>query len=101
MLDVADCVHDSPYLPLVCLPQQHAFDLMGRPTHSIDDSTSALDYKTSHKVKPLLLPKMVLPRSQSSEEVVTNILYNMPPLSLQPYKVSPPFFSSPLLQQQQ
>ena len=91
----------GPYLPLVHLPQQHAFDLMGRPTCSINDSTSILNYKTSHKVKPLPQPKMVLPRSRSSEEAVTNILYNTPPPSLQPYKVSPPFFSSSSLQQQQ
>ncbi|KAH9069877.1 acetolactate synthase [Lactarius deliciosus] len=52
----------------------------------IDDSTSALDYKTSHKVRPPPLPKMDLPRSRSAEEAVTNILYNTPPPSLQPYK---------------
>ncbi|KAI9452483.1 hypothetical protein BJY52DRAFT_910144 [Lactarius psammicola] len=46
---------------------------------------SALDYKTSHKVRPLPLPKMDLPRSRSTEEAVTNILYNTPPPSLQPY----------------
>ena len=54
--------------------------------HPIDDLTSALDYKASNKVRPPPLPRMDLPRSRSAEEVVTNILYNMPPLSLQPYK---------------
>ena len=57
-----------------------------KPPRPIDDSTSALDYKTSHKVKPPPLPKMDLPRSRSAEEAVTNILYNTPPPSLQPYK---------------
>ncbi|KAF8494665.1 acetolactate synthase [Russula emetica] len=57
-----------------------------KPPRSIDDSTSALDYKTSHKVRPPPLPKMDLPRSRSAEEAVTNILYNTPPASLQPYK---------------
>ena len=57
-----------------------------KPPRPIDDSTSALDYKTSHKVKPPPLPKMDLPRSRSAEEAVTNILYNTPPPSLQPFK---------------
>ncbi|KAI0279370.1 small subunit of acetolactate synthase-domain-containing protein [Russula aff. rugulosa BPL654] len=57
-----------------------------RPPRPIDDSTSALDYKTSHKVRPPPLPKTDLPRSRSAEEAVTNILYNTPPPSLQPYK---------------
>ncbi|KAI0301074.1 acetolactate synthase [Multifurca ochricompacta] len=57
-----------------------------KPPRPIDDSTSALDYKTSHKIRPPPLPKMDLPRSRSAEEAVTNILYNTPPPSLQPYK---------------
>jgi acetolactate synthase-1/3 small subunit len=57
-----------------------------KPPRPIDDSTSALDYKNSHKVKPPPLPKMDLPRSRSAEEAVTNILYNTPPPSLQPFK---------------
>ena len=76
------------------LSATHTFNLTARiqsdelpkPPHSIDNLTSALDYKTSHKVKPPLLPKMDLPRSQSAEEAVTNILYNMPLPSPQPYK---------------
>ena len=32
-----------------------------KPPRPIDDSTSALDYKNSHKVKPPPLPKMDLP----------------------------------------
>ncbi|KAF8258075.1 small subunit of acetolactate synthase-domain-containing protein [Lactarius quietus] len=44
----------------------------------IDDSTSALNYKTSHKVWPPPLPKM--------DEAVTNMLYNTPPPGLQPFK---------------
>ncbi|KAH9002500.1 acetolactate synthase [Lactarius deliciosus] len=57
-----------------------------KPPPPIDDSTSALDYKTSHKVRPPPLPKVDLPRSRSAEEAVTNILYNTPPPSIQPYK---------------
>ncbi|KAH9069848.1 acetolactate synthase [Lactarius deliciosus] len=45
-----------------------------------------LSSTTSHKVRPPPLPKMDLPRSRSAEEAVTNILYNTPPPSLQPYK---------------
>ncbi|KAJ6558557.1 small subunit of acetolactate synthase-domain-containing protein [Mycena vulgaris] len=52
----------------------------------IDDSTSALDYKQSHRTRPPPLPTMDLPRSRSAEEAVTNILYNTPPPSLQPFK---------------
>lgn len=57
-----------------------------QPPKPIDDSTSALDYKRSHKVRPPPLPAMDLPRSRSAEEAVTNILYNTPPPSLQPFK---------------
>ncbi|KAG5646263.1 hypothetical protein DXG03_003859 [Asterophora parasitica] len=57
-----------------------------KPPKPIDDSTSALDYKTSHKTRPPPLPAMDLPRSRSAEEAVTNILYNTPPPSLQPFK---------------
>ena len=57
-----------------------------KPPHPIDDLTSALNYKTSNKVRSLPLPKMDWPRSRSAEEVVMNILCNTPPLSLQPYK---------------
>ena len=68
-----------------------------KPPYPIDDSTSALDYKTSHKVRPPLLPKMDLPRLQSTEEVVTNTLYNTPPPSLITLQiVSPPCFFFPL-----
>jgi hypothetical protein len=65
----------------------------------IDDSTSALDYKRSHRTRPPPLPTMDLPRSRSAEEAVTNILYNTPPPSLQPFKKSVPhtFFPKPLL----
>jgi len=57
-----------------------------KPPRPIDNLTSTLNYKTSNKVRPLPLPRMDLPRLRSAEEVVMNILYNMPPLSLQPYK---------------
>ncbi|KAG5719461.1 hypothetical protein E4T56_gene20653 [Termitomyces sp. T112] len=57
-----------------------------KPPKPIDDSTSALDYKATHKLRPPPLPAMDLPRSRSAEEAVTNILYNTPPPSLQPFK---------------
>ncbi|KAI0036872.1 acetolactate synthase [Vararia minispora EC-137] len=57
-----------------------------RPPRPIDDSTSALDYKNTHRHRPPPLPKMDLPRSRTAEEAVTNILYNTPPPSLQPFK---------------
>ncbi|THH20787.1 hypothetical protein EW146_g647 [Bondarzewia mesenterica] len=57
-----------------------------KPPPPIDDSTSALDYKTSHRIPPPPLPEMDLPRSRTAEEAVTNILYNTPPPSLQPFK---------------
>ncbi|KAG1745390.1 small subunit of acetolactate synthase-domain-containing protein [Suillus paluster] len=57
-----------------------------KPPRSIDDSTSALDYKRAQRIRPPPLPAMDLPRSRSAEEAVTNILYNTPPPSLQPFK---------------
>ncbi|KAF8626867.1 hypothetical protein AX15_004685 [Amanita polypyramis BW_CC] len=57
-----------------------------QPPRSIDDSTSALDYKRSHRLRPPPLPATDMPRARSAEEAVTNILYNTPPPSLQPYK---------------
>lgn len=72
-------------------------DVPPKPPKPIHDSTSALDYKRSHKVRPPPLPAMDLPRSRSAEEAVTNILYNTPPPSLQPFKkcvmFSTPFFT--------
>ncbi|KAF8257989.1 hypothetical protein EI94DRAFT_1816367 [Lactarius quietus] len=59
------------------------------PSHfppPIDASTSSLDYKTLLKVKPPPLPLIYLPRSRPAEEALTNILKNMSPPSLQPYK---------------
>jgi len=57
-----------------------------QPPKPIDDSTSALDYKRSHRTRPPPLPATDLPRSRTAEEAVTNILYNTPPPSLQPFK---------------
>ncbi|KDR75382.1 hypothetical protein GALMADRAFT_69581 [Galerina marginata CBS 339.88] len=57
-----------------------------QPPKPIDDSTSALDYKRSQRIRPPPLPATDLPRSRSAEEAVTNILYNTPPPSLQPFK---------------
>ncbi|CAL1706794.1 unnamed protein product [Somion occarium] len=57
-----------------------------KPPPPIDDSTSALDYKRTVRTRPPPLPAMDLPRSRTAEEAVTNILYNTPPPSLQPFK---------------
>ncbi|OJT15901.1 Acetolactate synthase small subunit, mitochondrial [Trametes pubescens] len=57
-----------------------------KPPKPIDDSTSALEYKRTLRQRPPPLPSMDLPRSRSAEEAVTNILYNTPPPSLQPFK---------------
>ncbi|WVQ96507.1 acetolactate synthase, small subunit [Kwoniella sp. CBS 9459] len=55
------------------------------PPKPIDDSTSALDYKL-HKPSRRLPHVVSMPRSPSAEEAVTNILYNTPPPSTEPYK---------------
>ncbi|TBU31724.1 acetolactate synthase [Dichomitus squalens] len=57
-----------------------------KPPPPIDDSTSALDYKRTLRHRPPPLPAMDLPRLRTAEEAVTNILYNTPPPSLQPFK---------------
>jgi len=57
-----------------------------QPPKPIGDSTSALDYKRAQRIRPPPLPATDLPRSRSAEEAVTNILYNTPPPSLQPFK---------------
>ncbi|TFY70999.1 hypothetical protein EVG20_g1986, partial [Dentipellis fragilis] len=61
-------------------------DALPKPPPPIDDSTSALDYKSAQRIRPPPLPAMDLPRSRTAEEAVTNILYNTPPPSLQPFK---------------
>ncbi|KAK4685130.1 acetolactate synthase I/III small subunit, partial [Tremellales sp. Uapishka_1] len=53
---------------------------------SIDDSTSALDYKMHKSARALPHLPSPHPRSPSAEEAVTNILYNTPPPSQEPYK---------------
>ncbi|CAE6461954.1 acetolactate synthase I/III small subunit [Rhizoctonia solani AG-1 IB] len=58
-----------------------------RPPPPIEDSTSALDYKSSQRrYVPPPLPETSLPRSRTAEEAVTNILYNTPPPSNEPFK---------------
>ncbi|KAG8855465.1 hypothetical protein FRB91_002112 [Serendipita sp. 411] len=62
-------------------------DNSSKPPRPIEDSTSALDYKYSHRrARPPPLPKSDQPRSRSAEEAVTNILYNTPPPSTEPFK---------------
>ncbi|EJT97418.1 acetolactate synthase [Dacryopinax primogenitus] len=58
-----------------------------RAPRSIEDSTSALDYKSHmHHRRPPPLPAMDHPRQRTAEEAVTNILYNTPPPSTEPFK---------------
>lgn len=53
----------------------------------IEDSTSALDYKSQQtRRRPPPLPAADVFRKRSAEEAVTNILYNTPPPSTQPFK---------------
>ncbi|GMK54138.1 hypothetical protein CspeluHIS016_0107240 [Cutaneotrichosporon spelunceum] len=57
------------------------------PPKSLDDSTSALDYKMHRPTRRLAhLATMSHPRAASAEEAVTNILYNTPPPSAEPFK---------------
>jgi len=64
-----------------------AADILSNPPRTIEDSTSALDYKFSHRrARPPPLPASDAPRPMSAEEAVTNILYNTPPPSTEPYK---------------
>jgi len=58
-----------------------------RPPRLVEDSTSAIDYKFSQRrSRPPPLPASSVPRNLSAEEAVTNILYNTPPPSDEPYK---------------
>jgi len=62
-------------------------EILSKPPRLIEDSTSALDYKYSHRrARPPPLPASDAPRIRSAEEAVTNILYNTPPPSAEPYK---------------
>lgn len=61
-------------------------DELPKPPRSIDDSTSALDYKRAQRIRPPPLPVSDVPRARTAEEAVTNILYNTPPPNLQPFK---------------
>lgn len=64
-----------------------AAETLSKPPRPIEDSTSALDYKYSHRrARPPPLPAADAPRPMSAEEAVTNILYNTPPPSSEPYK---------------
>ncbi|THH05814.1 hypothetical protein EW145_g4518 [Phellinidium pouzarii] len=56
-----------------------------KPPPPIEDSTSALNYKSTHRTRPAPLPATDIPRLRTAEEAVTNILYNTPPPSLQPF----------------
>ncbi|GAW03316.1 conserved oligomeric golgi complex subunit 5-like [Lentinula edodes] len=93
MRQLANPVYTSGVPPLIVL--HHILltwsavlraDKIPQPPKDVDDSTSALDYKRTQRTRPPPLPAMDLPRSRSAEEAVTNILYNTPPPSLQPFK---------------
>ncbi|KZT65976.1 acetolactate synthase [Daedalea quercina L-15889] len=85
---VAGLVSHSRHLSVsACRRSPDSGDSAPKPPPPIDDSTSALDYKrrTTLQHRPPPLPAMDV-RSRSAEEAVTNILYNTPPPSLQPFK---------------
>ncbi|KAF8545788.1 hypothetical protein OG21DRAFT_1607932, partial [Imleria badia] len=75
-----------PVITWVCASLLRTSNEPPKPPPPIDDSTSALDYKSTQKIRPPPLPVSDVPRSRSAEEAVTNILYNTPPPNLQPYK---------------
>ncbi|RPD78342.1 acetolactate synthase [Lentinus tigrinus ALCF2SS1-7] len=56
------------------------------PPPAVDDSTSALTYRRMMPHRPPPLPVIDLPHVRSAEEAVTNIIYNTPTPSLQPFK---------------
>ena len=70
----------------VARSQENGAQRPPQPPKLIDDSTSALDYKRAQRTRPPPLPETDIPRPRSAEEAVTNILYNTPPPSLQPFK---------------
>jgi hypothetical protein len=49
-----------------------------KPLPQLDNLTYALDYKTSHKARPLPLPKVDLPRSRFADEVATRVATSIP-----------------------
>ncbi|KAH7108217.1 small subunit of acetolactate synthase-domain-containing protein [Auriculariales sp. MPI-PUGE-AT-0066] len=59
--------------------------LAGGASRPTADSTSAIDFKSNHRSRPPPLPQSS-PRNISAEEAVSNILYNTPPPSLEPFK---------------
>ena len=56
------------------------------PPPAVEDSTSALTYRRMVPHRPPPLPVMDLPHVRSAEEAVTDIIYNTPTPSLQPFK---------------
>ena len=76
----------APRRPASSSVRAQADENSNRPPRIADDSTSALAFKEQQRSRPPPLPATDLPRARSAEEAVTNILYNTPPPSLQPYK---------------
>ncbi|KAL1413146.1 acetolactate synthase, regulatory subunit [Vanrija albida] len=58
----------------------------GNKPKPIDDSTSALNYKMHRPSARLPHLATAVPRAPSAEDAVTNILYNTPPPSTEPFK---------------
>jgi acetolactate synthase-1/3 small subunit len=56
------------------------------PGSRSNDSTSALDYKLSHRLRTLPPLPSLEPPTMDASEAVSNILYNTPPPSKQPFK---------------
>ncbi|PWN53254.1 acetolactate synthase [Violaceomyces palustris] len=57
-----------------------------KPTRAEADSTSALDYKLAHRLRKLPPLPSLEPPMMDASEAVSNILYNTPPPSAQPFK---------------
>ena len=56
------------------------------PGSRSNDSTSALDYKLAHRLRTLPPLPSLEPPTMDASEAVSNILYNTPPPSKQPFK---------------
>lgn len=67
-------------------PAASAAASAARPPRGVDDSTSALDYKLQHRLRKLPPLPSLEPPTMDASEAVSNILYNTPPPSTQPFK---------------
>lgn len=67
-------------------PQKKRDDNDDGPGSRSNDSTSALDYKLAHRLRTLPPLPSLEPPTMDASEAVSNILYNTPPPSRQPFK---------------